>query len=191
MKTKKKVTCAFCGNDLSKEEIESPRLDDDGDSICDECYHEKYEFTCCDCQEYGHIDDQHEMLVVFEAVHASEGGDVEPGIYRIIGGPYHGGPLIGSGYLFRSSLERIGDVNPDMDGNGYDCGHLCKDCQGHVNAQKTARCSVCKTTQSSCLRVKLGSWKDFEANKYQWTQTKTVCAACRHAHRGAWKRPAN
>lgn len=180
--------CSRCGNKLDRDEAESPREDEDGDAICDDCYHDKYEFTCCDCCEYGHVDDQHKILVVFEAVRAREGGDIEPGIYRIVGGPYHGGPMIGEGYLFRSSLNRIAAVNPGMDGQGYPCGHLCAECQGHVNAQRKAKCSVCKTMQESCLRVKLGSWKDFEFRVYQWTRPKIVCAACRHAHRGAWKR---
>ena len=103
-------------------------------------------------------------------------------------GTYFGGPLIGSGCLYGNRLKRIADVNPDMDGNGYPCGHLCIDCQGHIKAQFAAKCSVCKQQSDSCLRVKLGSWKDFKASVYSWTRFKVVCADCRHQHKGAWQR---
>lgn len=186
--------CSLCGNKLDSDELENPQLDrDDGDPICDECHHEKYEFTCCQCCNYGDVADQHNMLVVFEETPSSGGPTgatrtILPGVYRIKQGPYYGGPIIGGGYLFGDNLERIASVNPDMDGEGYPCGHLCLECQGHLLAQFTGRCSVCRQTTDSCLRVKLGSWKDFEAHKYQWTRFKNVCAACRHAHRGAWRR---
>lgn len=194
MKTKSKAPviseCSFCGDSLDIEESESPRTDPrDEQPICDECYHEHFEFTCCDCCNYGDVADQHNLLVVFEVV-SSMGGprEISPGIYRIKEGPYHGGPIIGSGYLYGDNLERIADVNPDMDGEGYPCGHLCLECQKNVLAQLKAKCSMCSKDSPSCLRVKLGSWKDFEANKYQWTRPKIVCADCRHAHRGAWQR---
>jgi hypothetical protein len=179
--------CSRCGNKL--EYPEDPDLDrDDNEPICSECYHDQYEFTCCCCCEYGDVADQHNMLIVFEELY-SHGATrtVGPGIYRILGGPYYGGPLIGSGWLYGDRLERVADVNPDMDGEGYPCGHLCLGCQEKVLAQFAAKCSVCKTDSASCLRVKLGSWKDFKASVYQWTRPKVLCAACRHKHRGAWE----
>lgn len=189
--TAKSTECSLCGNALGTDELEFPHTDrDDGLPICYDCHHDKYEFTCCDCCNYGDVDDQHNLLVVFEEV-GSMGGPsrtVLPGIYRIKEGPYHGGPIIGEGYLYGGNLERVADVNPDMDGNGYPCGHLCLECQQHVLAQFKAKCSACKCESASCLRVKLGSWKDFKANKYQWTRPKVVCADCRLKHRGSWKR---
>lgn len=176
------TACTCCGSDLDRDELESPNLDGDGDPICDQCYHDKYEFTCCCCEEYGDVKDQHKMLVVFEKI-----GGVQPGIYGIVEFPYYTQGLIGSGWLHLSSLKRIGDVNPDMDGNGYPCGHLCAECQAKVKAQRKGTCQFCKCESSSCIRVRLGSWKDFEASKYQWTRPKIVCAKCRHEHRGSWK----
>lgn len=174
--------CPCCGNDLSGEEIEYPRTDEDGDNICEECYHEKYEFTCCRCQEYGDVADQHNLLVVFE-----ETSNVAPGIYKIVRKPYYTHAMIGSGWLWPESLKRIADVNPDMDGDGYPCGHLCIDCQAKVLAQKPGKCSCCGQKSASCLKVKLGSWRDFKTHIYQWTRAKIVCAVCRHKHKGAWK----
>ena len=183
--------CSFCGDALDIEESGNPHTDpNDGEPVCDDCYHEHFEFTCCDCQEYGDVKDQHNLLVVFEEVDSCGGPTrkVAPGVYRIKEGPYHGGPIIGSGYLYGGNLKRIADVNPDMGGNGYPCGHLCLECQNRVLSQFKAKCSICSKESPSCLRVKLGSWKDFKANKYQWTRPKVVCAGCRHAHKGSWRR---
>jgi hypothetical protein len=184
--------CSCCGEPLMPEEIEYPQTDTDGDggNICNECYHEHYEFTCCRCCNYGHVDDQHEMLVVFEEQYAhGKLSIIMPGVYRITGSPYHGGPLIGRGYLNSDVLVRIADVNPDMDGNGYPCGHLCKECQDNVTAQFSGWCRVCLSQQNSCLYVRLGKWKDPPAcTKYAWSRSKIVCANCRHEHRGAWER---
>lgn len=182
METAKKVTqCTLCGKEFDAEELDSPRTDEDGDPICDDCYHEHYEFTCRCCQNYGDVKDQHNLLVVFK-----ETSGVLPGIYATKG-TYCTHALIGEGWLHPGALARIADVNPDMDGEGYPCGHLCLECQGHVLAQFTDKCRVCNDVKQSCLRVKLGSWKDFKATKYQWTRAKVICAECRHKHRGAWR----
>lgn len=59
------IECSFCGGPLEDEEAENPRLDpDDGEPMCDDCYHDHCEFTCCCCAEYGETKDQHNMLVV-------------------------------------------------------------------------------------------------------------------------------
>lgn len=174
--------CSSCGEDLGQEEAESPRLDDDdGEPICDDCYHEHYEFTCCCCEEYGHVDDQHKLLVVFE-----ETSDVKPGVYKVIRTPYVTHAMIGEGWLHPGALERIADVNPDMSSD-YPCGHLCAGCQAKVLAQFAGKCSGCKQQSAFCLRVRLCSWKDVKAGKYQWSRPKVLCAGCRHSHRGAWE----
>lgn len=134
------ILCSRCVRPLNEEEAENSRTDEDGDGepLCDECWHNEYEFTCCDCQNYGHVRDQHKMLVVFERVYSMGGPDryVSPGIYKIDGrGAYYGGPLIGEGWIYGDRLTRIGDVKPDMDCGGYPCGHLCKECQTSVEEE--------------------------------------------------------
>lgn len=189
-KTKRRIKCSWCKQWLSDEERESPRKDPDGKKpCCDECYHEHFEFTCCCCCNYGDNEDQHNMLVVFQEC-SSMGGpsrEVFPGVYKVNVGPYHGSCMIGSGWLYSDKLERIADLNPGMDGEGYPFGHLCLECQGHVAAQFSDRCVKCKTDKASCLAVTLGSWNDFKAKKWQTTKTLVVCADCRHAHKGSWK----
>lgn len=193
MKTAKKAKakptkCDMCGEPFSGEDIDHPFVVD-GEVVCEECHHEHCEFTCCKCANYGDAADQHNLLVVFEE-QSSMGGDgkVQPGVYRVTGHPYHGGFMIGSSWLYSDNLECIADVNPGMDSEGYSCGHLCLKCQGDVLAQFVGECCICTTRQPSCLKVKLGSWKDYKANKYQWTKAMVVCAKCRHDHKGAVER---
>ena len=189
--TQEKMACSCCGNALDGEELENPQIDRrDDQPICDECFHEHFEFTCCDCCNYGDVDDQHNMLVVFNSV-SSMGGptrEVAPGIYKIAeDGSYFGGPIIGSGYLYGDHLERIADVNPDMDGNGYPCGHLCLNCQQSVLAQFTGVCWECQRISHACLEGRFGKWVGlkpdgdrFRNAKFVWSEVRVVCAECRH-----------
>ena len=41
--------CAYCGEPLTDEEVANPIEHEAKDLICDDCYHENYEFACCDC----------------------------------------------------------------------------------------------------------------------------------------------
>ena len=116
---------------------------DDRTPVCDDCYHDHFEFTCCACEEYGEVEDQHKYLVVFEAV-----DDVEPGIYRIKYKPYFTSGLIGSSWLHPRTLDKVKDLpvrwlayvsitgkdifrelKAEEQDDGYPCGHLCADCQ--------------------------------------------------------------
>jgi hypothetical protein len=116
--------CSYCGNLLSEDELESPYTDEDNDIICDECEHEHFQFQCCKCEEYDHIDVQHYYLIVADDVDKS----IPPGIYYIKGGPYFGGPLIGELGLFANKLLRLRDLPTNIDTGGYPCGHLCRTC---------------------------------------------------------------
>ncbi|MGE4195980.1 MAG: hypothetical protein AB7G11_02505 [Phycisphaerales bacterium] len=130
------LECAYCGENLSDEEAESPHRDaPDGDIMCDECYHDKFEFTCCKCEDYGHINDQHKYLVVFDAEEAFSKNDCKAGftagLYRVKANPYYTSDYL-SAWLNTYNLERIGDLPTEADENGYPCGHLCKKCQDEV-----------------------------------------------------------
>ena len=122
--------CARCRESLSVEELECPYEDDGWGTLCDDCYHECCEYTCCWCQNYEHVDHQHELLVVFEAGLAFRDA-VPPGVYRITKSPYYTSSLISSGWLHPECLERVCDLPADLATNdtGYPCGHLCRECQ--------------------------------------------------------------
>ncbi len=139
------LKCTRCGRDLDEEEAADPRRDEDVDDgiLCDECYHEHYEFECCRCGNYDHVKVQHRFLVVFVETNGLF-GPVAPGLYRITEFPYYGGPIIGDGWLENHALERAGDIplrkawnleTRDFDliepvpMDDYPCGHLCGHCQ--------------------------------------------------------------
>src|SRR5580692_5060122 len=77
------LECSHCGCEMDEEQSADPRRDDCEDPICDSCWSDEYEFTCCWCGEYEHIDEQHKMLVIFE-----ECGGLTEGVYSIDSGPY-------------------------------------------------------------------------------------------------------
>ncbi len=116
--------CEWCEERLTDEEIEYPR--DSIQTICDECYHEHYEFTCCWCQEYDHVDHQHVYLILTE-----EFDDLQSGIYKIVDFPYFVDGMI-TGWFIRSSLERICDLPDGIDTEPHPAGHLCRECQTKV-----------------------------------------------------------
>ena len=133
MTTAVATECGYCGNALEGEELESPYTDGE-DVMCDECYHDHYEFTCCLCENYGHVDDQHKLLVVCEELKNGDSGDpIKRGLYRIVNLPYWGSNYLDS-WLFGRSLEHLGDAPDDVD-DVYPCGHLCKECQEKVMAK--------------------------------------------------------
>lgn len=135
--------CEWCGEQFSKEEIESTREK----GMCDECFHEHREFTCCRCDEYEEKKHQHRFLVVFEPTDSWGGTNIQPGIYEIIEYPYHGGPMIGRGYLFGRSLRNL-NKTVDWESNGYPCGHLCLWCQRglHLRQSKKGKALHAKDT---------------------------------------------
>jgi hypothetical protein len=134
--TQDTIECGRCGNDLDDDEMESPRQDEDGDIMCDECYHEHFEFTCSVCQEHGDTEDQHNMLAVYDS-EVFEENDRENGwkrgVYMIVDRPYYLAPLIGQVWIYTRCLEWIGPIPRDKGNDespiGYACGHLCLECQ--------------------------------------------------------------
>lgn len=142
MMTATETECSCCGELLEGEELDSPYHDDDG-PLCDDCYHEHYEFYCCLCQECGHVDDQHNMLVVCEPVHCdgtygSRRPTLDAGLYRVKRWPYWATNYF-SMWFYSDCLDRVGEVPNDVDTHGYECGHLCLNCQREVMAQIAAK----------------------------------------------------
>lgn len=138
------MICTWCGEELDEQERESPRTDSSG-VICDACHHDVYEFTCCWCQEYGGVDVQHDMLVVAEEVSTGgySEGLVKPGVYKVLGGPYHGGPLIGDSYLFGDQLEWLAALPESIDTGMFPCGHLCQQCQQRITQTAEKEPTAC------------------------------------------------
>lgn len=126
--------CSLCGDSLNKEEIESPRRDADDEPICDDCYHEDYEFTCVWCEEYGETDDQHNLLIVLDAdIVRIESAEeyLKPGVYQIVKRPYYGTDYFDSWILWKA-ISWLCPLPWDPDEHYCPCGHLCLSCQNKI-----------------------------------------------------------
>lgn len=138
----KEIACAWCGDALDEEERENPRRDCDDDRICDECYHDEYEFTCEWCENYGETKDQHNLLLVLEADTVrieSQEDYLKPGVYQIVKKLYHGGPIVGDSYILWQAIVWLCDLPDNANRGYYPCGHLCLECQNKIWTQIGAR----------------------------------------------------
>lgn len=143
-----KMICSFCDEPLSAEEREAPRMDGD-EPVCDECWSYNFTFDCCACGQEENDNLQHWYLVVTKPVCSLGGADVEPGIYYIKGGPYHGGSILGPGHFYPDQLLRLRDLPPRVSTGRYDCGHLCRDCVARYRLPTTtAYRDACKNAIS-------------------------------------------
>lgn len=140
------MICDQCGDEILDEEP----FEEDGETLCTDCWHDEYQFTCCGCEEYGYIADQHNFVVVFEEC------GVEPGLYCVKEKPYFTSAMIGSGWLHSSALELVvplpirwlayksatgKEIYRELttkDGDGFPCGHLCIECQMAIKINKLA-----------------------------------------------------
>lgn len=131
------TNCTKCGVELDEEEREDPRLDSDGDPICDDCYREDYQFMCCICQDF-HDDtrEKHSMIIVFEDVHGTA-----PGVYEIIAHPYYYDCMIDAGF-YDWALRRIGDVPDGAEDGWAAAGHMCLGCQEKIRAVELSSIKV-------------------------------------------------
>ena len=127
--------CEYCGNRLTDEEIEYPpgAGPEEGELICEDCYHERYEFTCCWCQNYDLDEYQHVFLVLTEKV-----DDFKPGVYRIVAKPYYADGMI-EGFILPHAIERVCAVPDGVDTEGYPAGHLCRECQTKIEKSLKAK----------------------------------------------------
>ncbi len=125
--------CSYCGDEITDpEERADPRRDPNDDEVmCDDCYQEHFEFTCCWCKEYASTDVQHEMLVIEDA--DNEMAEYRKGVYRVVDSPYWSDGMIECN-LVPSSLEWIAELPDGLHVDYYSCGHLCAECQGKIEA---------------------------------------------------------
>jgi len=122
------MNCTRCGEALGDEETESPRLDTDGEPICDDCFQEFFESYCPVCYDYYETEnDESTIFLLFEDV------GVPPGIYRPKSYPFYSQPIVGEGDIHDSAVEFIGsiDLAPAHveDESGYPATFLCKNCE--------------------------------------------------------------
>lgn len=131
--------CCNCGEPLTDEEMD-PLREVEGQPICDQCWKDEYQETCCFCGEYEDVSELGDVFVVSESVDASFGGSVQPGIYRVTVYPFWVSNYFSS-RMYSENIERITDVPQKFIAawnEGAPCGYLCRRCQKkHVPAKTT------------------------------------------------------
>jgi hypothetical protein len=138
------MDCSWCGAQLGGDEIESPYRDTDGDLLCDECYHDNFEFTCCLCENYEHTDHQHDYLVIFEKC-----GGLARGVYRIKSFPYYTSNYF-SMWWNRESLAKVHGLPWKFSSDdGYPSGHICWGCRNELGLRQADACAGRDPQQAS------------------------------------------
>jgi hypothetical protein len=120
--------CSYCGDDISsiyEETNFGPATDpSDGTPMCDDCFHDHFEFACIRCGNYDLSEDKHRYLVILE-----ECGGLTPGIYSIIELPYFTSNYFDM-WWNTDRLTRIRDADGSYYNEGdYPSGHLCTGCR--------------------------------------------------------------
>lgn len=155
--------CSWCGERLDIQEVAGPYTDDCGEPICDDTYHEEFQFICHWCENYEDKDREcavGSLFAIFEPVPAQKPirfhggkavpipvwydenqGEMLPGIYRVTKWPMHGDDML-SGWLYADAFERIRDLTEEMQTNGgyaeYPCGPLCRECEKKLTNEPVA-----------------------------------------------------
>jgi hypothetical protein len=124
--------CTWCGNDLEPDEIESPRRDDDGDPMCDACYHDEYMFSCCKCENYAPLSERDNVGDIFVIVDEDE-AELPIGIYEILSLPYWSSDMLSSDFI-KYAIKKVSDYTFGMsiENINYAAGHFCQDCQNKI-----------------------------------------------------------
>lgn len=139
------MKCSWCDVDLNEEEEKSPYLDGD-DPMCDECYHNNFEFTCCKCENYDHEDYQGGigcLFVIIDDSVSDENGPLTPGIYEVTEHPYYITGMIGGGWLWSYAIKKVSDSTHGINSNhAYSMDHLCRECSEQIRKEITSKGEV-------------------------------------------------
>lgn len=138
--------CSWCGEELSKEEVQYPPSDIE-EAICDDCYYEEYHYPCCRCGDLEREklnsegvktgEPAHNMLVIYRPDEA--GVELRPGVYRVVRWPYWTDAMLNA-WVHEDCLrylaplekkEHYREGRAEFGYNDYPCGHLCQSCQDY------------------------------------------------------------
>ena len=93
---KAEIICGYCHRMLTKDEVESPEVDSDGDMMCDDCYSDHYQQVCPICENYfdkaTRPDDYYFAItksVIDENCIEYNGKPMIPGLYKALKYPMY------------------------------------------------------------------------------------------------------
>lgn len=129
------LACAYCGNQLDGEEVESPEHDADGDVLCDDCYDEHFRDYCGRCDEKvdkTDLDTSPGQLIGIWNTAPASGGELVPGYYRVKHRPFFVDWMIG-GHFYSDALEFVRPLDEEgrrqSDEAMHYSGPLCSACR--------------------------------------------------------------
>ena len=131
IKSEKQNFCTECGTELDAEEAESPRVDKDGDIICDQCFENQYSYLCPLCGEI--FDEDFSVKIspkhILVTKYAAEELGFDPGIYEIISYPFFADGIIEL-HFFKSSIKKIAELSGDFNEDDLidDIHYVCEEC---------------------------------------------------------------
>lgn len=97
--------------------------------LCESCYQAEQAYECCGAHCDNH--DCHEkpgrLVVMTEEVQG-----MEAGLYRIKDWPFYANGVIDM-YVHENALERVGELPPGVNTDGYAMGFLCSECEKKID----------------------------------------------------------
>jgi hypothetical protein len=128
------VICSLCSDELREEQRDSPFKSDDGDPVCDRCYHEKFEGVCDRCRDVVEKKElamrPGEILALWE-----ETDGLKTGYYRVLRWPIYMDGMI-DGYIVTDNLQRLKPLDEAGIAAADDAytpgGRLCAACQKEI-----------------------------------------------------------
>lgn len=139
---KRPKNCTYCSEALNREERRSPRKDEAGDVMCDQCFSRHYESDCsrcCELFETTELDTRPGNLIgVWVSVPACGQDDLASGYYRVLSWPIFADGMI-DGYFFGRALQ----FACHLDAKGlrrakdeqFMSGPMCPQCRSDVERQ--------------------------------------------------------
>lgn len=131
----KNKTCEWCKEALDEEEARHPNKSDNGDILCDSCYHEEYYITCVDCEEPFPKGDADYFVITNSD--DPDNDDFQTGLYRIISTPFYLSNITGGDMIDEKSVKRLCNHAKDIEQSGL----VCKECaikmiETHIDEEK-------------------------------------------------------
>lgn len=129
--------CEWCGCELDDEERESPRLNENGRVLCDNCWSGEYEGICYRCREtveLSELDNSPGRLIV--VLEEAEGlpANLTPGYYRVEEWPLYSDSMVEM-HMESNNLVKVSELEDNVKKGDYEtertamCGSMCKACQ--------------------------------------------------------------
>ena len=128
--------CGWCGCELDEEEKESPRLNEDGDVICDNCWSDEYEGACYRCRETverSELDMSPLRLIIVLDDAPGSPTNLTPGYYRVTKWPLYSDGMV-EAHMESDNMVKVADIEDEVKKEEDEavmaaCGPMCNACQ--------------------------------------------------------------